>query len=175
MGLEQDMALRLLLQERAMLMGYILSIVRDHHQAEDVFQNVSLLVLKKSDLVEDAAAFPGWLRKAARFEALNAIRKEGRGPEPLDEVVLDSLEAHWKAQDAATPVSVGVLRDCVQKLTPRARRLVELRYGENVSGLKLAEKFSQPLNTVYVALSRIHRALGECVRRRLVGEGAGHG
>ena len=147
----------------------------DSSLAEDVFQNVSLLVLNKSDLVQDEAAFPGWLRKAARFEALNAVRKEGRGPAPLDEAVLESLEDHWRAQDSSNPAPVGALRSCVQKLAPRAKRLVELRYGENVSGQRLAEKLSQPLNTIYVALSRLHRTLAECVRRQLVGEGASRG
>jgi RNA polymerase sigma-70 factor, ECF subfamily len=175
MGLDQDTALRLLLQERSMLMGYILSIVRDAHQAEDVFQNVSLLVLKKCESVDSDLAFPAWLRKTARFEALNALRKEGRGPEPLDEAVLESLEAHWRAQDSSNRSSVGALRSCIQKLAPRARLLVDLRYGENVSGQRLAEKLAQPLNTVYVALSRLHRSLAECVRRQLAGEGTSLG
>lgn len=175
MGLDQDTVLRLLLSQRAMLMGYILSIVRDAHLAEDVFQNVSLLVVKKSDSLQDEGSFPIWARKAARFEALNTLRKAERGAMLLDDAILDSLEAHWSAKDAAAPASVLALQGCLKKLTPRARQLVDLRYGEGLSGHGLAAKLTQPLNSVYVALSRIHRTLGECVRRQLTGEGLSHG
>ena len=47
MPLSHDDLLRRLLSERDRLMGYLYSIMRDHHLAEDLLQNVSILVLKK--------------------------------------------------------------------------------------------------------------------------------
>lgn len=167
MALDQDAVLRLLLTHRAMLVGYIGSIVRDGHLAEDIFQNVSLIVVKKGTALEDPAAFPAWARRIARFEALNALRREGKSPQPLDDHLLDLLEAHWSAGDDAEGARAEALRGCLEKLTSRSRQLIELRYRENVSGTDLARRLSQPLNTVYVALSRIHRALSACIRLRL--------
>ncbi len=176
MSLDHDSVLRLLLGHRAMLVGYILSIVRDRHLAEDVFQNVSLLVVRKREALRAAADFPAWARTIARFEALNAARKRDHAPQVLDAALLDALEEPWRAGDAAAPsATLDALRACLERLTPHARRVVELRYRENLSGRTLAEKLARPLNTIYVALARAHRALAGCVRMRLSQEGIARG
>ena len=56
---------------------------------------------------------------------------------------------------------------CLEQLSPCAQNLVKLRYAEGVSGERLAEVVDRSLNTVYVALSRIHRSLGDCIKQRL--------
>jgi len=169
-GLDQDTLLRLLLSQRASLLGYILSIVRDTHLAEDVFQAVSLITLKKGGEVEEADRFAGWVRRTARFEALNALRKRRNAPLVIDEAVLDALEDHWGAADPDPPAA-DALRECVRGLTDRSRQILELRYRENVGGAALAAKLGRPVNTVYVALSRIHKTLAACVRRHLSRQG----
>jgi RNA polymerase sigma-70 factor (ECF subfamily) len=174
MILDQATLVRLLLSHRAMLVGYIGSIVRDPHLAEDVFQNVSIIVLKKAAALQDAASFAVWARKIARFEALNAVRREEKAPRPLQQEVLDLLETHWDAGDPPASAESDALKDCLSKLAPRSRQVVELRYQENVSGKALAERLAQPLNTVYVALSRAHRALLACVKLRLSQGGSIH-
>lgn len=172
MPLEQDEILILLLRGRAMLLAYIHAIVRDPHLAEDVFQEVSIISVKKRDTIQDEVHFQAWVRRTARLEAMNALRRQKKSPEPLCEGVLDLLDSHWDNQDddRAAP-RVEALRCCLQKLTPRAQRLVRLRYGEGISSQRLAETQGVAANTVYVALARIHRTLGECIRRRLASEG----
>ncbi len=66
---ESDLVQRLL-EERVRLLAYIWAIVRDSHVAEDVFQEVSLLAVRKRSEIVDQTAFPVWLRKSARFCAL---------------------------------------------------------------------------------------------------------
>lgn len=170
MPLDRDQTLRLLLRERALVLGYIRALVRDRHLAEDVFQEVSVRALDKCGEIADEVHFQGWIRRAARFEALNLVRKRERGPEPLGEVLLDQLEGHWDNATAATPDErLETLQSCVGRLTPRAQSLVRLRYGEGLPGTKVAELVGMSLNTLYVALSRIHRALAECVRAEQMG------
>jgi RNA polymerase sigma-70 factor, ECF subfamily len=38
---------------------------------------------------------------------------------------------------------------------------------DGISGPRLAEVVDRKLNAVYVALSRIHRSLGDCIKQRL--------
>jgi RNA polymerase sigma-70 factor, ECF subfamily len=165
MPVEQEVLVRRLLAERAMLLGYIASIVRDPHGVEDVFQDVALIVLKKRDELDDPSGFPAWARKVARLEALNAVRRRAKAPRPLDESVQDALDLRWNAGDGGG--SADALRTCLDRLSPRARLVVELRYRDDLSGQGLADRLAQPLNTVYVTLSRIHRALSDCLRGRL--------
>jgi RNA polymerase sigma-70 factor (ECF subfamily) len=169
-----DRLLRLLLANRGMMLGYIQSIVRDFHLAEDVFQDASLVILKKGPTLKDDSDFAPWARKVARFEALNALRKQNKGPELLEPGLLDLLDQAWCAQPRHEQ-SMLALRECIEKLSPKARRLIELRYVKGISGNVLAERFNQPPNTIYVAFSRIHRTLSACVTNRLACEGESHG
>jgi RNA polymerase sigma-70 factor, ECF subfamily len=161
MGLDRDRLLRLLLAHRAMLVGYITAIV---------------VVLKKGHQLDDEAGFPAWVRKVARLEALSGLRQRKHTRQFLDESALDLLEDQWSASDG-TPLAAATeaLRECTKKLGPHARRLIEMRYVHNVRGKDLAEKLGQPPNTVYVALSRVYRALSTCVKGRLAAEGVAYG
>jgi RNA polymerase sigma-70 factor, ECF subfamily len=170
MALDSDRLLRLLLMHRGMLLGYILAIVRDFHLAEDVFQDASLVVLKKGVLLKEEGDFPVWARKVVRFTALNALRKQNRSPELLEPAVLDLLEDEWSREQAPERFMLS-LRGCMEELAPKARRLLELRYVAGMSGTALAARLNQPPNTIYVALSRIYRTLSACIRKRIACEG----
>jgi RNA polymerase sigma-70 factor (ECF subfamily) len=168
MSLEQERLRVLLLDHRAMLFGYVSSIVREPHLAEDVLQNVALLVLKKGSQVGSESEFASWVRGVARLEALTALRKRRNAPQPLSDSVLDLLEDHWREEDDAVSQSTAeALRACLSELSPRAQRLVALRFANNLRGNELAQKLGQPVNTVYVAMTRIYRTLSTCIRHRL--------
>ena len=176
MAVDQEHILRLLLAHRAMIVGYITFMVRDGHLAEDVFQEVALVVLKKTGDLESPAGFPAWVRQIARFKALQVLDKKKQSPQPIDQAILELLEDAWAADDR-TPAALAAeaLAECVQKLSSRARQMIELRYVDRLSGKDLAEKLSQPLNTVYVSLSRIYRTLSSCVKQRMLQEGVSYG
>lgn len=166
---------RLLLTHRAMILGYLGSILHDPHLVEDVFQEVALVVLRKGAALRNAGDFPVWLRRIARLEALSALRRLQRRPRPFDQSVLDLLDSGWASGDGEEESPrIEALRSCLERLTPQARKLVDLRYGQNLSGQSLAERRSQALNTVYVALARIHRVLSGCIRSKLLARGPSH-
>jgi RNA polymerase sigma-70 factor (ECF subfamily) len=165
--IDQESLVSLLLRERVKLLAYIRAIVRDEHVAEDVLQEVAMLALRKRDEVRDGRHFLAWMRLAARHRALKALRQRER-PLLLDEALLDRLDEHWAEHDPSPGADLlEALRQCLERLSPHARDLVELRYAEGFSGLRLAEVVNRSLNTVYVSLSRIHRSLGDCIRQRL--------
>jgi RNA polymerase sigma-70 factor (ECF subfamily) len=174
MALDQDTLVRLLLTHRAMVLGYLTSMVRDIHLAEDIFQDVALVVMRKGGVLGAAEEFPVWVRRVARLEAMNALRKRRQGLLPLSQAVLEQLESHWRTRDAESPAAVNALQRCMERLSERAQELVRLRYADGIKGKDLADRLARPLNTVYVSLSRVHRALADCVRMRLSAEGLNH-
>jgi RNA polymerase sigma-70 factor (ECF subfamily) len=92
----------------------------------------------------------------------------------LDEKVLDLLDRQWDATDAGSSAAAEALGDCIRRMPSRSRELIDLRYRDGILGKRLAERCSQPPNTVYVTLSRIHRMLSECVKTRLAAQGVDH-
>ena len=173
--LDQAGALRLLLANRAMLLGYINVITGDPTLTEDVFQEVSIVVMEKFPLVQDHDGFRPWARTIARFQSLKAVNKRRANPVILAGEVIDRLDQAWEEHDRDDPraSSVAALERCIAKLTPRAQELVQLRYHEDLSGQHIADRLRKPLNTIYVAISRIHRTLAECVRSELARSSGG--
>jgi RNA polymerase sigma-70 factor (ECF subfamily) len=155
-----------------MLLGYIVSIVRNPDLAEDIFQNVAIVVLDKAGAVAKDQEFPVWARRVARLEALTALRQRKRTPELLDQSILETLEDQWTETDSAPAPVRKALRECVEELSPYAQQLIRLRYVDEFSALEVAERLNRSPNTIYVALSRTYRHLAGCVERRLAREGA---
>ncbi len=169
MPLHPDTVVRQLVRERSQILAFIWSIVHDEHLAEDVFQELFVIASRKADEIEDVEHFRKWVRKAARFEALNTARKRQRSPMVFNTTTLDLLDEVWQEEARDTTDQVVALRSCIEQLTPYARRLVTLRYADGLSGQPLADALDRKVGTVYTALSRVHRVLGDCVKRRIGG------
>jgi RNA polymerase sigma-70 factor (ECF subfamily) len=165
--IDQEPLIIQLLRERVKLLAYIRAIVRDDHLAEDVFQEIAVLAVRKRHEIRDERHFLGWMRLASRHQALKVLRRRQHHL-LLDEALLDRLEEQWAEQDHDSSADLlEALRYCLDRLSPYAQNLVKLRYAEGVSGERLAEIVDRSLNTVYVALTRIHRSLGNCIKQRL--------
>ena len=153
------------------MLGYLTAIVRDPHLADDLFQDVALLAMQRAGRIRDVGHLLLWARKTARFKAMEALRARGGGWVCLDDDVLDALEEDWDAAGSHSDGNnadeqIHDLRLCMQRLSARARRILHLRYGEGLTGPELADTLTIGVASVYVALSRIHKALRDCMARR---------
>ncbi len=173
MPLTEETLVRTLLSERASLLAYIWSIVRDGELVEDVFQEVSLLAVRNCAEFREEKALPTWLRRTARFRALAALRDRHRDAQRFSDEVLDKLDACWDEHTIdSTELRLAALRHCLPQLSPRSRHIVALRYIEGLSSTQVAERLGRNVRTIYVGLTRIHKALRECMQRQLRTGGA---
>ncbi|MBI1367870.1 MAG: sigma-70 family RNA polymerase sigma factor [Planctomycetes bacterium] len=156
---------------RVSLIGYLLSIVRDENLAEDLFQMVCQRTLEHRDRIENEDHLAKWLTVTARNLAYNEL-KRGRGRVVgVDAQWLDQLDHAWAQRpDVKDSARTEALRACLNQLSERSRRIVRMRYVDNLTGQRLADAVGRSSNTVSVALSRIHRYLADCVTRRLESE-----
>ena len=168
-GLDQEAALRGILAQEPLLLGFIRAIVGSRQVAEDIFQDLVVLVMRKHAEIPNADAVPGWARRASRFLALKALEKRARERPTMDEELIALLEQTWTAdgQEPAVDPYLSALTACRDQLPAHARELLALRYEHGIPGEQIAERLSRPLNTVYVTLSRLHRTLESCIRSRL--------
>ena len=171
MALQQDHVVQLLLKHRGKLLGAIRAMVADEHLAEDIFQEVSIAAISKREDIIDIDHFAPWIRSAARLQSLMALRNRNRLPHSLSDEVLDMLEPHWEQFDNRSDMDLSeALKACLDGLGPYAKQLVETRYVQGKSGNNLALALKRSMNTVYVALSRVHNALRECLTKKLAAE-----
>lgn len=176
MSVSHDAIARVQMRNRAKLYSYIWSIVHDEHIAEDVMQDVYALAIKKCDEFEDEEHLLHWTRKAARLIALRSLRERHKTPITLSDATLDLLEQDWADIDTdETSTMIDALRKCMGLLTPRAKQMVKMRYVEGIRCADMAKALNHKVESVYVAMSRIHRTLANCIRSRLMRESESDG
>lgn len=169
MAVEREDLMRVLLADRSKLLAYAFSITRDPHMAEDIYQDVSILALSKTEQIESVAKLPAWLRATARFRAMQLMKKQRGRSLTMDQHLLDLLESDWAEFDRIpSHDATDAVRACVEHLSPYARSLVDLRYGQNLTSSQIAARLHRRVGTIYVALTRLHRTLADCIRRRMV-------
>lgn len=163
-----EIAVRLTMERRTELLAYARIIVGDYALAEDIFQEALVVAVEGGPELPDQD-FGRWIREVVRRNALEALRKQQRRPRLLDPVLLEALEPAWEALDGRwTQDSGTALRDCMEKLSAKARRFLADRYENGLTGQKLAERMGLTVKSAYATLTRIHRALETCVRRNLL-------
>ena len=169
MAITDEQLVRVLIRDRETLFAYCWSILRNDDLAEEVFQEVSTLAVQKRQTILDEQHLSGWLRQAARRKAFEAIRAQGGEPVLLDDEMLDLLESDWHHWDATPSAALmDSLRQCVAGLGAAASEIVHLRYGQGLKSAQVAEHLNRNVQAVYVALTRIHAKLAQCIRARLL-------
>lgn len=85
----------LLRQHQTQLFGYIYSLVRDLDDADDLFQQTSLVLWDKFNQYDCSRSFINWACGVARYEVLNFLRSRSRKRLYFsDELNLALVEAH---------------------------------------------------------------------------------
>ena len=67
-----------LARHQSQLFGYIYSLVRDLDDADDLFQQTSLVLWDKFDQFDPSRSFVDWACGVARYEVLNFLRARSR-------------------------------------------------------------------------------------------------
>src|SRR4029079_1723810 len=78
-------------RHQSMIQAYAYAIVRDFHAAEDVYQEVAVIVAERWESVPSGERLVPWLRETTRRKALEALRKLRRASAALSDGVLEKL------------------------------------------------------------------------------------
>lgn len=131
-----------------LLYGLILRILKDRSEAEEVLQEVFVLVWTRAEGYNAAAGSPGgWLVGIARNRAIDRLRANSVRLRALD--AAPAPETHtspetWLAQSERTHVVARAL----DTLPADQRQLIEHAYFQGLTQSELATRFSLPLGTV---------------------------
>jgi RNA polymerase sigma-70 factor, ECF subfamily len=160
-----------LLAGRMPLTAFFASVTRDFHLAEDIFQEVCVKAISREKSFESVAHLMNWARLAGKNRAIDLLRaREGRYTGLSDEM-LALLSEEWPHRTHAEAMQQA-LEDCLTQITPNNRELLRLRYFEQRPCAEVAAMMGRKIETVYQALARLHKTLGDCIRGRLQSESA---
>jgi DNA-directed RNA polymerase specialized sigma24 family protein len=126
-----ETVVRLFTKHQRMLREFILCLVPDPNDADDLLQEVSVVVLAKSEAPRDCEKFPSWCRGVARNVILHHWRRRRKtmtapGPRFLESVELayregDAREEEMELRRGRTTCSERRSRMDPGRPSPRAR------------------------------------------------------
>jgi len=148
------------------LLAYVLSLVPNLQDAQDIVQDVFLVVSRKAATWTDGTNFMAWACAIARYETLRHQRStKGRGVS-LNADVLEMLREEGPVDDDLL-LQIDRLKDCLKRLPPRTSELVLLRYHAGQMPEAIAVKVNWSVNAVRVALTRAKQSLRACMEHRV--------
>jgi RNA polymerase sigma-70 factor (ECF subfamily) len=163
----RERVLRLLVEHRDEIFAFILSLVRDAAAAEDIMQDVAVVVCDRWQQFTIGTDFGKWARQIARYKILTERDGRLRSMKLLSEEAIESVGAAFDEEESSSRDELSALRECMRRLGRKARSLVRLRYTEGHDCSRVAEKMGMSLGSVYMGLSRARVALADCVEQRL--------
>ncbi len=115
--------------------------VDDPQLAEDVTQVVFLLLARRAPSLLHADSLAGWLFRAARFSARNALRHERRRKVHEQEVIADMTQTHLNGPPVPSwSLLEPVVNAALASLRPHEQEVVLLRYLEGASWRETAAR-----------------------------------
>ena len=161
----------LLQQTQTRLFGYIHSLVRDLNDADDLFQQTTIILWKKFADFDRERSFCAWACGVARLEIANFLRSRRRQRLCFsDDLTLLLIEAHEQLSDDEADERRAALARCAAKLREQDRELLVECYASEAGVRRAAGRRRRSAQSVYNSLRRIRRALFECIARTLAQE-----
>ena len=152
----------------------LLKMVNNSDDAEDLTIETFSKAFKRLDQYTPQFAFSTWLFKIASNHSIDFIRKkrvkavsidQGFSNEDGDSYVIPVKEDGLDPEESMQKDErVQRMRDVVEKLKPRYKRLVELRYFEEKSYEEISEILELPLGTVKAQLFRARDFMFELMK-----------
>ncbi len=149
------------------LRAFIGSVIRDPHAREDIFQEVSRTLWQKFDDYDLDRSFGAWARGIAARKILEARRRSARFPLLFPPETVELIAQAFDETDEPAANREAALKLCVDALPPRSRKILTSRYDDRQPCESIARDLGVNLKAIHQTLSRLRRALHECITRRL--------
>ena len=159
----------LLWQTQARVRAYIAGMGISPHDVDDLAQETYLQLYRSQDRIPADVSPELWVKGIAKSICLNHLRKHA---------VKGRLQRHALAEILAgttTRLERGLndqgfdsaLEDCLSKLPPERREMLELRYAQDLSSESIAEQTKSTADVVRGALHRIRAGLRDAIVQKL--------
>lgn len=162
---------RLFVHHADLLEGFIVALLPDFSVSKDILHEVFLTVTAKAEDFRPGSDFVAWARTISRMKVFEHLRRKRSVPHLVDPLALEAVLSAAPEGDDAWARHREALARCLDRMSPRAREILEMRYSEPLMAPReIARRISWTSGAVRVALARARRFLHECARGRLAGQ-----
>jgi len=133
-------------------------------EADDVFQNVFMIVLRQFGNLKNESSLAPWLATITHRESQRVAKAQHRFVE-LDESLPDTADQSFKQVER--DVLVQQLYEALQQLDPRSREFVTaLLANERPNYEQIARRFNMPLGSIGPTRARVLKKLAAILKRK---------
>jgi RNA polymerase sigma-70 factor (ECF subfamily) len=161
-------------QHRHRIEDYLRCLLPSDSEMEDVFQELSMVVLRHATGPGDPATFATWCRGIARNLVMHHLRgKQRRGRVILIDELADIVD---RAYDEAQGEKDGgelwdrrraALQQCLTQLPDHDRELLRRRYVDEDDAAGLGRLLQRSPEAIRMKIMRLRQALERCIARKL--------
>lgn len=161
---------RRLVQHQHRVFRYVVSLVPNRADAEEIFQQTCLTLWENWEQYDPSLDFFPWACGIAHNHFRNHSRKLETQQVLLDEAVIEQLRLQSVERLQQPDVRKDALLECLEELDRDQRTVLEYYYSGTHTVEEIASSRSSTCNTIYKTLRRIRTALSDCIARRLAEE-----
>lgn len=165
--LRQQQFLRLFMASEPAVRAFVRSLVPTLDDANDVMQEVAIVLWEKFAEYETTEDFRRWSFGVAKFKVLSWQRERMRDRHVFGLETTELLAAESERHSGALEAQRAALQNCLHKLSPEQRALVHSAYAPGTRIDTLAHQLGSTAMSLYKKLHRIRLLLAECTRRAL--------
>ena len=137
---------------------------------DEVLQAVFVACYEKIHVYEPRGTFLPWLKGIAKNLLLKELHQRSKyvvaENDALENLIVEEGMASLRVDEASRREdSMQRLEDCLSKLTPRSRELIDHKYTRRAAIGKMAQSFGKSESWVAVTLFRIREALRTCMTK----------
>lgn len=148
--------------------AYLLMVVHNHNDAEDLLQETASILWEQFDSFVKDGSFGAWAIGIARNKALNFLKSK-RSSRPLfNDEFYDTISKLGESESEHTEKRLKALRDCFKKMSAQNQQLIHLRFEKGVAIKKISQISEHSADALYKRISRIYSFLHDCVNRTLI-------
>lgn len=170
----RDEFTQLLCQYERQIFSFILALVWNMHDSEDLYQQTVMTLWDKFGDFQQGTNFPRWACSVARLVVLEFQRKRRKQSVSLTADTAALLaDEHSVASATDLVAPTDMLIDCMKQLSSADQQLVSLHYCDDRPVTMIAKELGRPAQSIYNSLFRIRRSLFDCMRRAAARRGEG--
>ncbi len=143
--------------------GFILTVVPDHIEADEVFQETSLILWRKASEFNPSRDFVRWACGIATNVIRNRRVEHARDRHIFSEELLEQILEVRQTRSSWLDEQLARLTVCLHRLSDGQRRLLTAFYGDRQDSSQIAAELKIQENALYQRLHRIRRRLMDCI------------
>ena len=164
---EKSPFVKLLTANYARIYAYIISLVPNDTDADDLMQETAAVMWENFSRFEPGTNFVSWAVTIAKFQILKYRKKHQRSRVFLSDQAYDLLISETEKIQEESQDRLQALRGCLKKLSHKDQQFVRMRYYEGASARIVAQETGTSIDAVYRYSARLNDLLLGCMRRVL--------